>query len=140
MVKQKIAGMFYSLEGKDSTTTLCRILGEVLPILEQEELERQKNENKDEQKTKPKRPRKSQGVAQEKSATTTTKSKFSDNFQKLDLQLHGVRLPSFDIPKEEKHKIKVSEDVNNYDFLRALCLHGFKELGLKRGPKNTTNM
>ena len=67
--------------------------------------------------------------------TTTRKSKFSDNFQKLDLQLHGVRLPSFDIPKEEKHKIKVSEDVNNYDFLRALCLHGFKELGLKKDSK-----
>ena len=83
-----------------------------------------------------KKPRKSQEVAQEKNATTTTtKSKFSDNFQKLDLQLHGVRLPSFDIPKEEKHKIKVSEDVNNYDFLRALCLHGFKELGLKKGSK-----
>tara|TARA_Y100001963_G_scaffold159997_1_gene266866 strand:+ start:4028 stop:6583 length:2556 start_codon:yes stop_codon:yes gene_type:complete len=63
------------------------------------------------------------------------KNKFSDNFKNLDLQLHGVRLPSFEIPKEEKHKIKVSEDVNNYDFLRALCLHGFKELGLKKGSK-----
>ena len=59
--------VFYSLEGKDSTTTLCRILGEVLPILEQEELERQKNENKDEQKTKPKKtPKKPRGRPRKK--------------------------------------------------------------------------
>jgi hypothetical protein len=56
------ADVFYSLKGKDSTTTLCRVLGEVLPILEEEELERQKNANKSTNKKpnakkSPKKPR-----------------------------------------------------------------------------------
>jgi len=82
---------------------------------------------------KTKNPRK----AQEKTAAkkTKTKNNFSDNFDFIDLDLHGVRLPSFDIPNEEKRKIKVSEDVNNYDFLRALCLDGFNKLDLKKDSK-----
>lgn len=66
---------------------------------------------------------------------TKTKNNFSDNFDFIDLDLHGVRLPSFDIPNEEKRKIKVSEDVDNYDFLRALCLDGFNKLKLKKNSK-----
>ena len=64
--------------------------------------------------------------------TTAKKSNFSDQFNELDLALHGVRLPSFHIPKEEKRRIKISEDVDNYDFLRALCFEGFKQLKLCR--------
>lgn len=67
--------------------------------------------------------------------TRVAQNNFSDNFSDLELNLHGVRLPSFDIPKEEKHKLKVSEDIDNYDFLRALCLEGFKELKLKKNSK-----
>ena len=79
---------------------------------------------------------KSQKVSQaKKRVKTKTKSDFSDNFSKLKLDLHGVRLPSFEIPNEEKRKIKVSEDVDNYNFLRALCLNGFSELGLKKNSK-----
>ena len=51
------------------------------------------------------------------------------------MNLHGVRLPSFDIPNEEKRKIKISEDVDNYEFLRALCFEGFKKLNLKKNSK-----
>jgi DNA polymerase III alpha subunit len=82
---------------------------------------------------KTKSPRK----AQEKTAAKKmkTKNNFSDNFDFIDLDLHGVRLPSFHIPNEEKRKIKVSEDVNNYDFLRALCLDGFNKLDLKKNSK-----
>tara|TARA_Y100000766_G_scaffold285470_1_gene309214 strand:+ start:5458 stop:7986 length:2529 start_codon:yes stop_codon:yes gene_type:complete len=63
------------------------------------------------------------------------KNNFSENFEDLKINLHGVRLPSFEIAKEEKHKIKVSEDIDNFDFLRALCLHGFKDLNLKKNSK-----
>jgi DNA polymerase-3 subunit alpha len=63
------------------------------------------------------------------------KNKFSENFKDIKLDLHGVRLPSFHVPNEEKQKIKISEDVDNYDFLRALCFEGFKGLDLKKGTK-----
>jgi DNA polymerase-3 subunit alpha len=59
-------------------------------------------------------------------------SNFYNNFKVLDLDLHGVRLPSFDIEKKSKHNLKVSEDINNYDFLRELCLAGFKDLKIKK--------
>jgi len=60
---------------------------------------------------------------------------FIDNFKSINLNLHGVRLPSFEIDKKHKHKIKVSEDISNYDFLRELCLRGFKKLKIKKGSK-----
>ncbi len=60
---------------------------------------------------------------------------FSDNFNELELPLHGVRLPSFDIDKEYKHELGVSEDISNYDFLRELCKKGFKRLNFKKGTK-----
>ena len=89
------------------------------------------------QKSRPRksRPRKSRPRKTVAKKTTEKKSNFSDNFSQLDLALHGVRLPSFDIPKEEKRRIKVSEDVDNYDFLRALCFEGFKKLKLRKGSK-----
>jgi len=59
-------------------------------------------------------------------------SDFLSNFKKVDLDLHGVRLPSFEIEKADKRRLGVSEDLNNYDFLRAICLNGFKELKLKK--------
>tara|TARA_Y100000593_G_scaffold749_1_gene1442 strand:+ start:66419 stop:68965 length:2547 start_codon:yes stop_codon:yes gene_type:complete len=62
-------------------------------------------------------------------------SDFYTDFKKLDLDLHGVRLPSFEIEKEVKRELKVSEDLNNYDFLRKICLEGFNKLDLKKGTK-----
>ena len=55
-------------------------------------------------------------------------SDFTSRFDNLELALHGVRLPSFEIDKADKRRLGVSEDLNNYDFLRAVCLMGFKEL------------
>ena len=59
-------------------------------------------------------------------------SNFYTDFKPLDLDLHGVRLPSFEIEKEVKHEVKVSEDINNYDFLRKICLDGFNKLEIEK--------
>ena len=60
---------------------------------------------------------------------------FIKKFKKYDLNIHGVRLPQFDIEDRHKHEALVSEDCSNYDFLRQLCLNGFKELGVRKGTK-----
>ena len=60
-------------------------------------------------------------------------SDFYNNFDSLDLNLHGVRLPSFEIETKSKHDLKVSESISNYDFLRELCLAGFKKMGIEKG-------
>ena len=60
-----------------------------------------------------------------------TKLKFEDQFSDLDLGLHGVRLPSFEIDKKYKRQAGVSEDVTNEEFLKALCNKGFKALNIK---------
>ncbi len=57
---------------------------------------------------------------------------FSKRFKNYDLDLHGVRLPKFQIDNKYKHQLSVSEDCSNYDFLRALCLRGFKNLGVAK--------
>jgi DNA polymerase-3 subunit alpha len=68
-------------------------------------------------------------------STNLTPEQFCSSFGNYDLGLHGVRLPKFTIEKTEKHKIKVSEDISNFDFLRALCLDGFKKLNLVKGSE-----
>jgi DNA polymerase-3 subunit alpha len=57
---------------------------------------------------------------------------FSSKFQDVDLGLHGVRLPEFSIDVQSKRHLNVSEDVSNYDFLRALALNGFKDLNVDK--------
>jgi DNA polymerase-3 subunit alpha len=57
---------------------------------------------------------------------------FDKNFVNIDLPLHGVRLPEFEISNHYKHKLEISEDSSNYDFLRALALKKFKELNIKK--------
>ena len=64
------------------------------------------------------------------------KDSFSKNFNELDLNLHGVRLPSFDIEVGHKRKLGVSEDISNYNFLRELCKKGFKNLKVSKNSKN----
>ena len=50
------------------------------------------------------------------------KSSFEDQFEKLDLNIHGVRLPEFTIEKEYLSLIDNPEKIKNtYDFLIALC-------------------
>ena len=64
------------------------------------------------------------------------KSSFEDQFEKLDLNIHGVRLPEFTIEKEYLSLIDNPEKIKNtYDFLIALCQKGFKKLDLKKGSK-----
>jgi DNA polymerase-3 subunit alpha len=56
----------------------------------------------------------------------------NNQFQDINLPLHGVRLPEFKIDNIYKHKLGVSEDVSNYEYLKALALKGFKDLNLKK--------
>ena len=58
---------------------------------------------------------------------------FSEQFQNYELDIHGVRLPSFEIDNRHKHRLAVPEGCSNYDFLRALALAGFKELKAVKG-------
>jgi DNA polymerase-3 subunit alpha len=55
---------------------------------------------------------------------------FSENFTDINLDLHGVRLPQFLIDVNEKRNLNLSEDVSNYDFLKALCIKGLKNLNI----------
>ena len=60
---------------------------------------------------------------------------FTTSFDDYNLEIHGVRLPQFEISNEYKHRAHVTEDCNNYDFLRKLCLNGFSELPVRKGTK-----
>ena len=55
-------------------------------------------------------------------------STFSSQFKELEIPLHGVRLPSFDIDIKYKRTLGVSEDISNQDFLKALCEDGLSRL------------
>ena len=61
---------------------------------------------------------------------------FSNKFTTTDLGLHGVRLPEFNIDGSLKRHLNISEDVSNYDFLRALALNGFKDLKIEKDNKD----
>jgi len=54
---------------------------------------------------------------------------FYNQFKKINIPINGVRLPSFDIDVKFKHKNKVSEDCDNYTFLKTLCNNGLKDRG-----------
>ncbi len=53
---------------------------------------------------------------------------FIKQFKEIDIPLHGVRLPSFEIDKKYKRTLGVSEDINNEDFLKALCEDGRQKM------------
>jgi len=61
------------------------------------------------------------------------RSSFSSNFTRLNLPLHGVRLPSFNIEDRYINDLALPKDISTYDFLRELCLRRFKHLGLDKG-------
>lgn len=42
----------------------------------------------------------------------------------------GVRLPKIKISKKQYESLNLPQDTSNYDFLRALCLKGVKDLGI----------
>lgn len=60
---------------------------------------------------------------------------FISQFKNLSKPIHGVRLPQFEIEKKYKRIHGLSEDVDNYDFLRGICLNGFKKLKLRKNTK-----
>ena len=47
-------------------------------------------------------------------------SSLTKDFNKYDLDIKGVRLPSFEIPLEDKERVGVAEDCSNLEFLKAL--------------------
>ena len=55
-------------------------------------------------------------------------STFFSHFKELDIPLHGVRLPSFEIDIKYKRALGVSEDISNEDFLEALCEDGREKM------------
>lgn len=57
---------------------------------------------------------------------------FTENFEKYDLGLHGLRMPVFEIDQRHKDRLKLDSSVSNFDFLRALALEGFKKLNLDK--------
>jgi DNA polymerase-3 subunit alpha len=61
---------------------------------------------------------------------------FSDKFEDTELDIHGVRLPEFEIDLASKRHLGISEDSSNYDFLRALSLNGFKTLNIDKSHKD----
>jgi len=61
---------------------------------------------------------------------------FKSHFKGIDLPLHGVRLPTFEIEDKYKREIGVSEDISNYDFLRSLANTGFKNLKINKKDPN----
>tara|TARA_Y100000004_G_scaffold99739_1_gene111773 strand:- start:3958 stop:6570 length:2613 start_codon:yes stop_codon:yes gene_type:complete len=56
---------------------------------------------------------------------------YAEQFEDLELNLHGVRLPSFHIDNKYKHQLQVSEDIDNFEFLKALCQQGLKNKKIK---------
>ena len=50
---------------------------------------------------------------------------FAKRFQKLDLGIHGVRLPSFKVDDNDKRKLGISDDSTNEKFLYILCKREF---------------
>lgn len=61
---------------------------------------------------------------------------FSDKFEDTELDIHGVRLPEFEIDLASKRHLGISEDSSNYDFLKALALNGFKTLNINKTDKD----
>ena len=60
---------------------------------------------------------------------------FSDKFEDIELDIHGVRLPEFEIDLASKRHLGISEDSSNYEFLKALALNGFKTLNINKSDK-----
>ena len=60
---------------------------------------------------------------------------FSAAFDRLNLPLHGVRLPSFKIEDKYINLFSLKKDISTYDFLRAMCLRRFEKLDLSKSDK-----
>ena len=60
-------------------------------------------------------------------ANTKEVKRFKSNFKKLDLDMHGVRLPDFVIEDKYRKELKVGKDKDNYFFLRCLSYAGYEQ-------------
>ncbi len=56
---------------------------------------------------------------------------FTSEFSELEVNLNGVRLPSFKIEDRHKRAIGIPDDSDNISFLTALCENGLTEIGKK---------
>mgnify|MGYP001575742384 CR=1 FL=1 len=56
--------------------------------------------------------------------------------EEYKIPLHGVRLPTFEIEDKYKKQYSLKEGGTNFDFLKALCNAGFKNLKLKKSDPN----
>ena len=69
---------------------------------------------------------------------------FTKQFKKIDLKMHGVRLPAFKIEDSYKRELGLSEDTDNLKFLKALCRENLKRFDFKEEKpkylKPTTNL
>ena len=52
---------------------------------------------------------------------------FIEEFANIDLGLHGVRLPEYQLPSGEVKILGLKPEISNYEFLRELTLNGFRE-------------
>lgn len=52
---------------------------------------------------------------------------FTDQFEPLDLNLHGVRLPEIVLTQEDYKNAQTSEAISNLDFLKQICKLGFEK-------------
>jgi len=69
-------------------------------------------------------------------------SDFVSQFEDLDLskRFPGVRLPALRIEQEDYAKLGVQNNISNFNFLRALCLQGFKDkIASGRIPESKKN-
>jgi DNA polymerase III subunit alpha len=64
-----------------------------------------------------------------------TADKFLSQFESFKVPIKGVRLPSYTPLDSMRAKLGLKNDVSNFEFLRALCSVGFKNLSLKKGSK-----
>ena len=62
-------------------------------------------------------------------------SNLINNFKKYDLDIKGVRLPSFEISVEEKARAGIAEDCDNLAFLTALCDNALKSIKENTDPE-----
>ena len=57
---------------------------------------------------------------------------FTKKFKKIDLPLHGVRLPSFQISDTLRDRLDASKSEDNVKILRRLCYEGYEKRMLAR--------
>lgn len=64
-----------------------------------------------------------------------TVNEFLGQFETMKVPILGVRLPEFTIELKYKQALGIPDSSTNQEFLRALCLEGFKKLNLVKDSK-----